>query len=123
MTEKRFTTDVVDWWHNVNEVKVVFDNGEWIDADKCCDLLNTQHEQIQELKNKYDEQSVQYEGLEEQVGGLLDFKDNVFNLINIKINELSNAKEDAKNENFTGLDKIFDCKINTLKDLRERLKE
>ena len=38
-----------------------------------------------ELKDKYNEQSVSYEGLEEQVERLLDFKDKVFNLINAKI--------------------------------------
>lgn len=52
MTEKRFTSKVVDWWHNVDEVRVVFDNGEWIDADNCAKLLNALHEENQQLKNK-----------------------------------------------------------------------
>ena len=47
-----------------------------------CDTLTIQN---QELKDKYNEQSVSYEGLEEQVERLLDFKDKVFNLINAKI--------------------------------------
>ena len=52
MTEnKRFTSKVVDWWHNVGEVRVVFDNGEWIDADNCAKLLNALHEENEQLKD------------------------------------------------------------------------
>ena len=50
MTEKRFTSKVVDWWHNVDKVRVVFENGEWIDADDCAKLLNALYEENKQLK-------------------------------------------------------------------------
>ena len=52
MTEKRFTSKVVDWWHDVDKVRVVFDKGEWIDADGCAILLNALHEENEQLKNQ-----------------------------------------------------------------------
>ena len=52
MTEKRFTSKVVDWWHNVDNVRVVFDNGEWIGADNCAKLLNELHEENEQLKEE-----------------------------------------------------------------------
>lgn len=58
MTKKRFTSKIVDWWHNINEVRVVFDNGEWIDAYDCAKLLNALYEENQQLK-KENEQSKQ----------------------------------------------------------------
>lgn len=52
MTEKRFTSKVVNWWHNVDEVRVVFDNGEWIDADDCAKLLDALYQENQQLKKE-----------------------------------------------------------------------
>ena len=49
---KRFTSKVVDWWHGVDKVRVVFDNGKWIDADTCAKLLNDLHEEKEDWKHK-----------------------------------------------------------------------
>ena len=75
--------------------------------DTVLDLLNKQDETIGGLKSangemedylgrleeRYNEQSVEYEGLEEQVERLLDFKDNVFNIITKKIKNGEQAIE------------------------------
>ena len=52
MTEKRFTSKVVNWWHNIDEVRVVFDKGEWIDADNCAKLLNALYKENEQLKEQ-----------------------------------------------------------------------
>ena len=49
MAEERFTSKVVDWWHNVDKTRVVFDNGEWISADECAKLLNKLNDENIEL--------------------------------------------------------------------------
>lgn len=46
MNQKRFTTEIVDWWKTANQTKIVKKDGEWIDADDCATLLNAMYEQI-----------------------------------------------------------------------------
>ena len=67
-----------------------------------------------ELKDKYNEQSVEYEGLEEQVENLLDFKDKLFNLINTKL------KEADKGFKMT-YDSWYQGQVDALKELKKEL--
>ncbi len=55
MTKKRFTSKVVDWWHNVDVVRVVFDDGEWISADECAKLLNKLNDENEQLKQQVED--------------------------------------------------------------------
>ena len=45
----------------------------------------------------------------------------IIEFIDKKIDDLIQSKRDAKKEGFTGLDKIFDCKINALTELKGEL--
>ena len=77
---KRFKTDlrmVIDTTKNYG--------ARVLTPEEIVELLNKLYEENNELKDKYNEQSVEYEGLEEQVERLQDFKDKVFNLINAEI--------------------------------------
>ena len=99
MTEKRFTVPIK---YRFSHSKIQL-NGEPLTNDELVRILNTNDgafvenfalkEENKQLKDKYNEQSVQYEGLEEQIERLLDFKDTVFNLIDEKINKLKNINE------------------------------
>lgn len=82
-TKKRFTYDYED--DKYYDKGFFNDNGKEMFKDDVLNRLNTLHEENNELKEKYNEQSVEYEGLEEQVERLQDFKDKVFNLINAEI--------------------------------------
>ena len=95
-------------------------------------LWTTEHirkleKENEQLKDKYNEQSVQYEGLEEQVERLLDFKDNVFNLINTKIKHYEHKPFSAPvgqpmSVNFDAdVDRI--ARLSELQDLKKELKE
>ena len=81
----------------------------------------------EQLKDKYNEQSVQYEGLEEQVERLLDFKDNVFNLINAKIKHYEHKPFSAPvgqpmSVNFDAdVDRL--ARLSELQDLEKELQE
>lgn len=77
-------------------------------------LLNNLHEENNELKEKYNEQSVEYEGLEEQIERLLDFRDNVFNLINKKLKEADKGFEQTHDEWYQG-------QVDALKELKKEL--
>lgn len=77
-------------------------------------LLNNLHEENNELKEKYNEQSVEYERLEEQIERLLDFRDNVFNLINKKL------KEADKGFKMT-YDSWYQGQVDALKELKKEL--
>ena len=61
-------------------------------------LLNHFAEENEQLKDKYNEQSVEYEGLEEQIERLLNFKDKVFELFNREIEHNTDAILQATNE-------------------------
>ena len=71
-------------------------------------------EENKELKDKYNEQSVEYEGLEEQVENLLDFKDKVFNLINKKLKEADKGFEQT-------YDSWYQGQVDALKELKKEL--
>ena len=95
MTEKRFK----------NVGKNIFQYGEWYcsaGGEHCADViaeaLNILISENKQLKDKYNEQSVQYEELEEQVERLLDFKDNVFNLIDELIKKAEKDVEDLRKD-------------------------
>ena len=102
MTEKRFTSKVVDWWHNVDKVRVVFDNGEWIDADNCVKLLNALHKENQQLKSKN-------RGLQSE---LQIFKEDVTHS-NLQINKLADENEQLK--------KLLECSREEANDYCEEL--
>ena len=70
----------------------------------------------EQLKDKYNEQSVEYEGLEEQVERLLDFKDKVFNLINKKLKETDKGFEQT-------YDSWYQGQVDVLKELKKELQE
>ena len=112
MTEKRFK----------NVGKNIFQYGEWYcsaGGEHCADViaeaLNILISENKQLKDKYNEQSVQYEELEEQVERLLDFKDNVFNLINEKIKEYKKYDGYDTEKYYIG--------TGTLKELKKELQE
>ena len=93
MTEKRYT--IFGEWHKDCVIDEIRDNtGEYVTIGRVVDLLN----ENEQLKDKYNEQSVQYEGLEEQVERLLDFKDNVFNLIDELIKKAEKDVEDLRKD-------------------------
>ena len=52
MTEKRFTTEIVDWWKTADQIKIVKENGKWIDADDCASLLNALYEENERLHDE-----------------------------------------------------------------------
>ena len=82
-----FQSELTELWIIIDaEKKVTFSGLE--DKHNCqriVDLLNQLHLENEVLLDKYNEQSVEYEGLEEQVERLLDFKDKVFDSLNDKI--------------------------------------
>ena len=78
------------------------------------DTIERLRKENEELRDKYHEQSVEYEGLEEQVENLLDFKDKVFNLINTKLKE---ADEGFK----MTYDSWYQGQVDVLKELKKEL--
>ena len=125
MTEKRFKLSKPNGAYLIDGDKPY---AHWInDDDKIVDLLNSLADENEQLKDKYNEQSVQYEGLEEQVERLLDFKDNVFNLINAKIKHYEHKPFSAPvgqpmSVNFDAdVDRI--ARLSELQDLKRELQE
>ena len=118
MTEKQYT--IVNMGLDGQYIK---ENGKIMTIERVVDLLNKN----KQLKDKYNEQSVQYEGLEEQVERLLDFKDNVFNLINAKIKHYEHKPFSAPvgqpmSVNFDAdVDRI--ARLSELQDLIKELQE
>ena len=111
------------------DIGILKDNHE-IDREIIDDLqeyVKKLEKENEQLKDKYNEQSVQYEGLEEQVERLLDFKDNVFNLINAKIKHyehkpFSTPVGQPMSVNFDAdVDRI--ARLSELQDLKKELIE
>ena len=132
MTKKQFELRLCSngayyLWNNNELTDIDFDKFNKESAMNIVDLLNDLSEENEQLKDKYNEQSVQYEGLEEQVERLLDFKDNVFNLINAKIKHyehkpFSTPVGQPMSVNFDAdVDRI--ARLSELQDLKKELKE
>ena len=79
MTEKRFTyvkNNSITQYQSVPIQEI--GKGKALHCQGVVDKLNKLYNENKQLKDKYNEQSVEYEGLEEQVERLLNFKDNNF---------------------------------------------
>ena len=83
------------------------------------ELVETNRELYKEnkqLKDKYSTDCSLYEGLEEQIERLLDFRDNVFNLINKKLKEADKGFEQTHDEWYQG-------QVDALKELKKELQK
>ena len=90
--------------------------GKALHCQGIVDKLNKLSDENEQLKDKYNEQSVEYEGLEEQIERLLDFRDNVFNLINKKLKEADKGFEQTHDEWYQG-------QVDALKELKKELQK
>ena len=84
---------------NVNEPETYGTfQGDEKSIKKFVEKVNSIVKENEQLKDKYNEQSVEYEGLEEQIERLLNFKDKVFELFNREIEHNTDAILQATNE-------------------------
>ena len=113
MSEKRFTETISTGIVTDNKTGIEYSCEMRIDDD-FLNLVNIIADGNEQLKDKYNEQSVEYEGLEEQVERLLDFKDKVFNLINKKLKEADKGFEQT-------YDSWYQGQVDALKELKKEL--
>ena len=103
--QTEITTNLGDFREFITEEQVKLDKD-----------YNRLKEENKHLKNNYNEQSVEYEGLEEQIERLLDFRDNVFNLINKKLKEADKGFEQTHDSWYQG-------QVDALKELKKELQK
>ena len=90
-----YQSELTELWIITDAKKKVTFSGidDKYNCQRIVDLLNQLHLEKEVILEKYNGQSVEYEGLEEQVERLLDFKDKVFDSLNGKIRRGEQAVE------------------------------